>query len=75
MEWYLDKNYTMPAYCYSLLDDTVIVPTCVIIMHVYTYILLVDNDIMLDSSNNLYVVKALVFISFSWILNCNEAQC
>ena len=28
----------MPAYCYSLLDDTVIVPTCIIIMQVYTSI-------------------------------------
>ena len=48
----------MPAYCY-----TVIVPSCVIIMHVYTSILLVDNDIMLDGSNNLHAVKALVLTS------------
>ena len=62
MEWYVGKNYTMPAYCYSLLTDTVIVPTCVIIMHEYTYILLVDNDSILDGSN-LHAVKALVFLS------------
>ena len=56
MEWYLGKNYTMPAYCYSLLTDTAIIPTGIIIMHVYTSILFVDNNIMLDGSNNLHAV-------------------
>ena len=53
----------MPAYCYSLLADTSIIPTGIIIMHVCISISYVDNDIMLDGSNNLHVVKALVLIS------------
>ena len=47
----------------SLLANTVIVPTDIIIMHVYKSTLFVDNDIMLDDSNNLHAVKALVLIS------------
>ena len=57
------KNFTMPVYSYCLLTNTVIVPTGIIIMHVYTYTLIVDNNIMLDGSNHLHAVKALVLIS------------
>ena len=63
MEWYLGKNYTMPAYCYSLLADTVVIPTGIIMMHAYNSILIEDNDIMLDDSNNLHVVKAFMLVS------------
>ena len=53
----------MPAYCYSLPADTVIIPTGIIMMHAYNSILNVDNDIMLDGSNNLHVVKAFMLVS------------
>ena len=67
MEWYLGKNYTMPAYCHSLLDDTVTVPTCIIIVHVYISILLVDNDTMLDDRNNLMLLS-LSMLNFDSVL-------
>ena len=53
----------MPAYCYSLLTDTVIISTGIIMMHAYNSILFVDNNIMFDGSNNLHVVKALLLVS------------
>ena len=57
MEWYLGKNYTMSAYCYSLLADTVIIPTGIIMMHAY-------NSILFDGGNNLiHVVKAFMLVS------------
>ena len=64
MEWYLGRNYTMPAYCYILLTDTVIIPTGIVVMHAYNSILFVDNDIMFDGGNNLKAVKACIIISF-----------
>ena len=63
MERYSGKNYTMPAYCYSLLTDTEIVSIGIIIRHVYTSILTVDNNTFLDGGNNLYAVKVLVITS------------
>lgn len=54
------EKYTMFAQWY-----TVIVPTGIYIMYVYTCISLDNNDTMLDISNNIhvYAVKALVFLS------------
>ena len=54
----------MPAYCYCLLADTVIIPTGIIMMHAYNSILNVDNDIMFDGGNNLHVVKAFMLVSW-----------
>ena len=56
MEWYLGKNYTMPAYCYNVLIDTAIVPTGIVGMHAGTFTALVDNDSMLAGNYNLYAV-------------------
>ena len=68
MEWYLGKNYTMPADYYNLLADTVNIPTGIIIMHAYNSMLNVDNYIMLDGSNNLHVDKAFML---EWL---NESE-
>ena len=53
----------MLAYFYILLTDTNIVPTGIIIIHVYTSISFVYNDTLIDGSNNWYAVKDLVLIS------------
>ena len=53
----------MPAYCYNLPPDTINSPAGIIIMLAYNSILNVDNDIMLDGSNNLHVAKAFMLVS------------
>ena len=64
MEWFLGKNYTMPAYYYNLLIDIDIVLTGTVIIHADTFTTLVDNDNMLARSYNLY---ACLYHNFIWL--------